>query len=334
MPRDPKLQIVEDTYDFERPQTEWLGDLAVQLGGFSGARSGYVYELARVDGRPRIGRCWFENPQLIAGLLETWAELPNELSDVFMETPPMQARTSAEVLHEHGIAFESTPLQSLFATFGFADVFAIHAISPSGTGLMLGMCLERHREFEQAERDAWSHVAAHVAAGVRLRQRLGSDPPIDHAEAVLRPDGKLEHVTRFDESMGELLREAVVQVERVRSREHDAHAALDLWKGLVDGRWSLLDHYEGGGRRYYVAVRNSPEAAKAQGLTRREAEIVAHLASGTSTKATAYALGLDAVTIRSHLRSALAKLGLGSRTDLIGLRARLLGQADAALESP
>lgn len=82
--------------------------------------------------------------------------------------------------------------------------------------------------------------------GLRLRQQLGGlDIDIDarQVEAILTPDGRIEHACDPAKSVNarERLRVAVRQVDRARTAAYrqDSDAALDLWEGLVAGRWSI-----------------------------------------------------------------------------------------------
>jgi DNA-binding CsgD family transcriptional regulator len=320
---DPKLQLVELAYDLETEADDWLERLGASLrASVPEAVSCYTFEIDRVDGRMSLGAHWAEDPEVAALLRQTFAEAPNELLDLFY-SKPMLAKTTGEVLLEAGVPFESTLLPATYSALGIADVFAIAAIGPMGRGAVLGMCLSDPRGPGERARVEWSHVAAHVAASTRLRTQLAGDRALDRATAILHPNGKLEHLEPSASGVGELLRTAVERIEHARGDARSTPEALELWQGLVDGRWSLVDHFEDG-RRYYIAIRNPPEAASTRALSRREAQVVAYVASGVGTKATAYALGLEIVTVRGYLHSAMAKLGVQSRAELIGLRTALL----------
>jgi len=103
-------------------------------------------------------------------------------------------------------------------------------------------------------------------------------------------------------------------------RRASPEEALAIWRGLVAGRWALVDHFDADGRRYLVARRSEPEPALIVGLarlTRREREIVGLAALGHTNKLIAYELGLAATTVATHLASAAAKLGAATRIDLV-----------------
>jgi DNA-binding CsgD family transcriptional regulator len=71
--------------------------------------------------------------------------------------------------------------------------------------------------------------------------------------------------------------------------------------------------------------RERPTAARLRarlGLTRRQAEALAALATGATEKEAAETLGLGAPTLDTHVRRAYEKLDLRSRADLVALLAR------------
>jgi DNA-binding CsgD family transcriptional regulator len=122
-------------------------------------------------------------------------------------------------------------------------------------------------------------------------------------------------VTRDDR---ESLREATHNVDRARGklRRSDPARAIELWKGLVEGRWSLVDHFDHDGKRYVFAKRNSLELCPWRTLTERELQAVALVAEGSTLKLAAYQLGVSVATIAADLARARDKLGVRSRLEL------------------
>jgi DNA-binding CsgD family transcriptional regulator len=96
-----------------------------------------------------------------------------------------------------------------------------------------------------------------------------------------------------------------------------SRAGRELWRALVAARWSLVDHFDADGRRYYVAHRNDPGVADPRALTPRERHVVALAALGRADKLIAYELGLSRSAVAFYLGAARRKLGVGSRTELI-----------------
>jgi DNA-binding NarL/FixJ family response regulator len=94
---------------------------------------------------------------------------------------------------------------------------------------------------------------------------------------------------------------------------------LELWRALVEGRWSVVDSYESDGRRLVVARRNEPRVRDPRGLSARESQVAAYASHGHSNKMIAYLLGVSESSVAAHLKSALSKLGVTSRVELTRL---------------
>jgi DNA-binding CsgD family transcriptional regulator len=78
----------------------------------------------------------------------------------------------------------------------------------------------------------------------------------------------------------------------------------------VSGRWSLVEHFERDGRRYYLAHKNDPELTKDRSLTPQERVVLGYAELGHSNKLIAYELGLSSSTISTTLNRAKKKLGI------------------------
>jgi DNA-binding NarL/FixJ family response regulator len=111
----------------------------------------------------------------------------------------------------------------------------------------------------------------------------------------------------------------VKQSERARLRNATMEERLDLWPGLVDGRWSIIESIESDGKRSLLLCRNEPRTVAVRSLTTRERAVVQRAVLGHPFKFIAYDLGLPVSTVADVLRTSLRKLGVGSRTDLIRL---------------
>lgn len=114
-----------------------------------------------------------------------------------------------------------------------------------------------------------------------------------------------------------------IAIDRTHARDDDEHGrfdlAMDVWRGLVAGRWALIDHFQRDGRQYLVARRCHSGRLQAPRLSRREREVAIDAIRGHSNKMIGYRLGIAETTVATHLRRALVKLGIRSRTELIRL---------------
>jgi hypothetical protein len=96
--------------------------------------------------------------------------------------------------------------------------------------------------------------------------------PADN-EAVLESSGKVAHAdgqaaTKDAQSR---LRAAAKAIDCARSRARaEPDEALELWRGLAAGRWSLVDQFDSDGRRYIVARKNEPQVQDPRHLSLRK----------------------------------------------------------------
>lgn len=162
---------------------------------------------------------------------------------------------------------------------------------------------------------AWRRVLFHLGAALRLRRRLA------RPEALVTPGGRVEHVAPSlqGRSAREGLVAAIARVERARtSRVRRApDEALDLWSGLVAGRWSIVDHFESDGRRYVACHANVPTASDPRALTRIERNALTYYLRRTPPAEIAFALGRSRATIERALSSAARRLRFPSRAALL-----------------
>ena len=213
--------------------------------------------------------------------------------------------------------------ERVLAGAGIADAAVVNATDPSRLGIMFVAPAATRRRWSPREVHRWQRIAAHVAAGhrlCRLRPHLLGADAHPRPEAILRPDGRLEHaeVSARSEPARAALSRGALALDRARGpfRRKDADAALDLWEALLAGRWSLIEHFDSDGRRYLLAHRNDPDAPDMRSLTLRERQVVGYAAAGHPNKVIAYELGLSLSTVAGHLARARAKLALPSLTAL------------------
>lgn len=204
-----------------------------------------------------------------------------------------------------------------------SDSLGVIAGDPSGHGCIFFTTPEERRVTKRGTMSGalspkalahWKRIAIHLVAGHRLaRQREAT------VEAVLSPAGKVLHLEGHDaKEHGEALGEATRAIDRARGalRRTDPERAVRIWRDLVAGRWSLVDHFDHDGRRFVVAKRNEPNARSWAALTEREGRVVAHLAQGHSHKEIAGAMGISVATVAADLAGARTKMGARTRIEL------------------
>jgi DNA-binding CsgD family transcriptional regulator len=191
---------------------------------------------------------------------------------------------------------------------GAADFVLLNAVDADFRGAVIGWTVPE--ELSLSNHPRYARLAAHVAAGRRLKTSL------EEVEAVLAPDGRLLHAEVPAQGAREKLREAARAIDRARLAGTDPDEALELWIGLVDGRWSLVDRFESDGRRFLVACRNDPRRTDPRALTATERAVLPYAAMGHPNKVIAYELGLSETAVANHVASVVQKLGLPSRAAL------------------
>jgi DNA-binding CsgD family transcriptional regulator len=198
------------------------------------------------------------------------------------------------------------------------DPAALH-VKLVGRRLLVGGFLRHPGVLTPVGRRLGARLGLRIAQAFRVRQALarGISAPV----AIVTPGGRVVHAvgpaTSTERRSG--LRQAVRARERARSslRRRDPEAAFDLFRGLVDGKFTIVDRFESDGRRYLVAYENPGGIAALRALTARERQILDRAARGDSLKSIAIELGLTPSAAAAYLAGARRKTGLRSRAELV-----------------
>ncbi len=332
------IRIIETAYDLADDDERWLGSVAAALRPSLDCGLGivaYFYDASasrlKLFGYARAGAS--EHEIEIARRIH--AHPAWRSSALLRET----YRSSTALTYSSEMGDERW--QDLLAGTGRGGengpfrVLIFHVGDPSHRGCVVGAPDVRVASTPLTNIASWARVAAHLAAALRLRRRLARLEGPEPEEAILSPSGKLFHAegAAKTRSARDNLRDATLAIDKARGRlrRTDPDAALNLWRGLLDGRWSLIDRFDHDGRRFVVAHRNHVTTRGLRALTPRERQVVSYAGLGHSNKLIAYELGLSLGSIGTHLSSALAKLGLKSRIELLQLAASM-GTTRAAAE--
>lgn len=329
------IHTVEAIYNIQRPEGEWLAAICEAARLWHDCGFGTMAWTFSI----RPGRTWIGAPAVVGGRPE-FVDLPMQYMAKFGARTTREAYSSGPCTtglkaFPHGSFAELCPP-------GVGDFLATLGISPEGLGVMLGAAAPAPIRLGREVKYRSERVAAHLASAYRLRVRLqegflASASPED-ADAVLKPDGALLHA-KLPCQGGEaqaMLRQGVQAIDRARGTKGrlSPQEALDAWRALVAGRWSLVDHFESDGRRYVVALENPPGVTDPRQLTLRERQVASFAALGNSGKQIAYSLGLSPSRVSRHLSSAVRKLGLSSTVELPAYFGRLLQHAQRQAMSP
>jgi DNA-binding CsgD family transcriptional regulator len=336
--KDP-VAIVEAAYAFDAPdEASWLSRVAREVRSnlpSAPAAVAYAFEiqsrgslpwivprsLTAIDVAPQLG-AMFLNPPVYGGKMQDVMQLAT--TSYHRSTGLRSGMKFVESIDE--FAQVARFYRQNFEAQGFHDVLTLIAADPTPEGCVVMLPVHQSVALTPSTRARWQRVAAHVSMGFRLRRKIEgmlSQSAADAGEAILSPAGRLEHATGAarETSVRQAFRAAVLRLERARGslRRRDPDEAIELWRGLVCGRWSLVDRFERDGRRYLVAHRNDPEVADPRTLTPRERQIVGYAALGQSNKLIAYELGLSPSTVGVVLAGAAKKLRVTSRADLVAM---------------
>jgi DNA-binding CsgD family transcriptional regulator len=102
-----------------------------------------------------------------------------------------------------------------------------------------------------------------------------------------------------------------------RDRTRGQAEALELWRGLLAGRWSLAPESEDDGNRRVLALRNGAPLARRKALTAREMEAWSLAGLGWSNKVIADRMAISQTAVVQHLGSARDKLGGRAMLDVV-----------------
>lgn len=326
---DRSADVLEASYRLHGADREWLQGIAVAardarpVKGFGDGVAGFLFEAAPAG---TSFRSW--GHLILGGPTEAVNVLQRFHSSL---TPPaIRARYWRQPLLCATLTELGLPSSAEQHSLGVPELLGLQAIDGSGQGLCLLFGLPDRAVVHDRTRSHWAAVVQHVRAGMRLRRTLASDSLWNRVEAVIEP-GRAEGAVcaatgpARDREVQARLRSMVRAIDSARTQEgrQDGEAVLAAWPALVSGRWTLVEHIESDGRRYYVAVRNEPDAAALVALTPREQAVVEQVAQGAPNKLIADALGISEPSVASYLRRAMSKLRVRSRAELVALAAEV-----------
>lgn len=321
------VDVLEAVYCLEGADQPWLASVLDAFAPHLDQGRG-VYGFWFDATRPERFRLWdvtvHEDAVVVPDLVAKWHGLlgPREIWDLYSgskQVAPMRDRLGGgEAVLEHAA------MRRFCHSLGILDQLTVRATDPTSLGIAICTPLRALESPSEPQVRSWTKIADHIAAGYRLRRRLATAGDAeDDCDAVLEPDGRCAHAkaeaTTADAR--DALRRGVKAIDRARSRlrREDPGEALEIWRGLIEGRWSLVEHFDSDGRRFVLARRNEPDTPDPGGVTPREAQILKFAALGHSTKEIGYALGLSVSTVSTHLSAAMRKLKVRSRVELVRL---------------
>jgi DNA-binding CsgD family transcriptional regulator len=318
------MAILEAVYRVECPRSTWFTGVlaavaaALKRGDWVG---GVLYDVSRPrvrlddiggvgmpEGWLEIGKTMHQDPRLADAIVASYR------ATVCTTLPELES-----TIHGHEVRRAQ---REYYGPRRVPTQTMINGLDGSGKGCCLYLFSRNTRALTPRTRQLFGRLATHLATGYRLQRRLAADPSPETSDiqAVLEPDGHIAHaeVGARAAPAREALAFAVRAREGIR-RQTPAEPApvLRSWRGLVAARWTLVDHFERGGRRFVLARENAPMGRGPAALSMRERQVASLAALGRSNKLIAYELGLAHSTIRVIVARACAKLGVSSRRALV-----------------
>jgi len=115
-------------------------------------------------------------------------------------------------------------------------------------------------------------------------------------------------------------------------KQSEAVTTFDFW--APGQRWRYVDSFEREGVRYVVVSEEPAHSPSLLALTRRERQIVAQAAAGSSNQQIAKALGISHATVRVLMARAANRLGVRTRKALLAHPALQEQSAPSAQAAP
>lgn len=326
------VSVIEAAYDLSGDDNEWLGRVLQAFEPILGRGLG-IYGLFYGDDDLVDARYTVRHPIFVAsppGFAEGIAKATSLEGPWAPRTTVFGNRSLqsfSEAAHAAGHE-EYTKLESvrwLRENLGIMDLLIARIDNLDPYGICIGAPSRAITRFPPKKAGLVSRLSRHVAAGHRLRRHLASETNAANGDAepdaILSADGKsvLDARGEAKESRNRLLlTSAARRILNARNhvRPENPERAVELWRALVDGRWSLVDSVDADGKRFLLARRNDPATSEPAALAAEERVVLALHALGHSSKLVAYELGIPASTVSARLRRGLKKMGLRSVTEL------------------
>lgn len=314
------VDLLGSAYAEDQDDAAFVDRVLRALMAMAGARSGVFMRFAsRYDEEGRF--CFRSISELVS--LGPDAVAGAEFKEGLRGAPIAEllwGRTQGNVMSQITGLGERLPAMPGWNTHwrrGIVDSIGLTSLDARGDGVGICTGLAHQGSLSPRETRLLARLATHVGARDRLRKVKGSRR-LDEAEVVFSQDGQVVHardevVTRARTGAAKA---GLAARDFARKSRHDVEKALEVWQGLVDGRWSIVDHVDTDGRRFVLAVKNAPRVDRRANLTPTERRVTALAAMGHSDKEIAYMLGVSATAVDAALRRGRRKLGVRSRTQL------------------
>lgn len=318
------MPLVETIYELDLPSSSWLESIRRTAERSFTGHIGVQSYMFRVSGEGRFELEGIASDPALEAVFHRAHDLagPEVIRKIYLRKPLVSLRR-AVAGSEHDSGYQEV------IGSGIGNIVLTLGVDPSGLGCALVFAQRSPVALSRPARQILERVSAHLGSARRLRTSACVDQSAgSRDDAIVTADRGVLHAERDARhpDARRALREAARRVDlaRSRNREIGVEEALALWRGLVEGRWSLVERFDSDGRRFFVARRNDPTARRTRALGENERKVVALLAVGHSIKLCAYELGFAQSTASDLARSAMRKLGVSSRAELVDLHGAIV----------
>lgn len=327
---DAIISAVEHAYSLEGSRQDWVSSLVDAVAPLADQGRGVLagtWMGTDADGVPLIGEMATNSASLVAAYarLATAIE-PEELIE---SSHALAGRVN---LMSEERQFWPSLCGKMAEYLDCEDILTFFSVDPDLGGIVVAAPASNELQLGKQQRWRLQQLTVHLAAGARLRRTAMPDgdgqqgirfPDMVEDDAVLLDPKRFDvaHATieLADSESLEVVRDAAKRVDRARGklRRTDPSEALQLWEGLVRGRWSLVDWFDSDGRRFVLAKPNAPDCGDPRGLSERELQVATYVARGESQKLVSYRFGLSSARVSQLLRQAKRKLKVRTQAELV-----------------
>lgn len=315
---DP-IALIEHAYELGRPDDDWLARIvdAAAPGLDCGiGTSGALWSLPTPGGPATSLASVVTRPELTPLESIIYGEIGDAAPRYYTQVPTF---SQASLLRRDPVIGHTLRRCSAALGHEIRDVIGMVVGDGGHTGVAIAAFAAVPPRFTERNRQRFLRIALHIGAALRLRTRA-REGTLRAPDAVIDARGKTLHAEPAAQprSARNALAEAVRAIDRARGalRRRAPDEAIELWRALVAGRWTVVDWIDSDGRRLLVAHANAIGGRDDRSLSEREREVAEFLVHGRSNSEIAYALGLGVGTVSRIARDVLRKLGRARRTDL------------------
>lgn len=317
---DP-IAVIERAYDLDLSDRDWLTrvmEAAAPAFDSGLGVSGALWQLP-VHGGDVTAVDVSTRPELVALAPMVYGQIGSAAPRYYTHVPSFG---QASALGDDPIVAQILARCSAALGQELKDIVGIRVGDGGRSGVVITSFAATRPRYTDADRRRFARLALHVGAGLRLRARAASGL-WQSADAVLDVRGRALHTqdSAKPAAARKALASAVHAIERARGalRKRAPDEAIELWRALVAGRWTVVDWVDSDGRRLMVAHSNAVDSGDPRTLSARERDVAEFLVHGRSNAEISYALGLASGTVNRIVRSVLRKLGRARRSDLASL---------------